>query len=169
MSGRRIGPISYSNETARWADRSRAGLQVDVQGSYNAQNQFVANTIKFNGNGLHYAIEIQAGITPVEQQEQLQSALDSFPGIRVSRLRGSDLATPNRCESPAPFKSLPRTQTGKPQQRATAGDVQACKICQSLLLQSHNFWSFSSTSENHNHGCEIPEGAATSLPGNTRT
>jgi hypothetical protein len=50
MSGRRIGPISYSNETARWADRSRAGLQVDVQGSYNAQNQFVANTIKFNGN-----------------------------------------------------------------------------------------------------------------------
>jgi hypothetical protein len=95
MSGRRIGPISYSNETARWADRSGAGLQVDVQGSYNAQNQFVANTIKFNGNGLHYAIEIQAGITPVEQQEQLQSALDSFPGIRVSRLRGSDLATPN--------------------------------------------------------------------------
>jgi outer membrane protein OmpA-like peptidoglycan-associated protein len=48
------------------------GLQVDVQGSYNDQNQLVANTIKFNGKDLQYATDIQAGVTPVEQQEQLQ-------------------------------------------------------------------------------------------------
>jgi len=48
------------------------GLQVQVQGSYNAQNQLVANTIKFNGKDLQTASDIQAGVTPVEQQEQLQ-------------------------------------------------------------------------------------------------
>ena len=46
------------------------GLQVQVQGNYNAQNQLVANTIKFNGKDLQNATDIQAGVTPVEQQEQ---------------------------------------------------------------------------------------------------
>lgn len=46
------------------------GLQIQVQGSYNAQNQLVANTIKFNGKNLQTATDIQAGVTPVEQQEQ---------------------------------------------------------------------------------------------------
>ena len=32
----------------------------------------MANTIKFNGKDLQYATDIQAGVTPVEQQEQLQ-------------------------------------------------------------------------------------------------
>ncbi len=48
------------------------GLQVDVQGNYNAQNQLVANTVKFNGKNLQTATDIQAGVTPVEQQEQAQ-------------------------------------------------------------------------------------------------
>ncbi len=48
------------------------GLQVQVQGNYNAQNQLVANTIKFNGKDLQNATDIQAGVTPVEQQEQAQ-------------------------------------------------------------------------------------------------
>ena len=48
------------------------GLQVQVQGSYNAQNLLVANTVKFNGKDLQTATDIQAGVTPVEQQEQLQ-------------------------------------------------------------------------------------------------
>jgi len=48
------------------------GLQVQVQGSYNAQNQLEANTIKFNSKALQNATDIQAGVTPVEQQEQLQ-------------------------------------------------------------------------------------------------
>ncbi len=48
------------------------GLQVDVQGTYNAQNQLVANTVKFNGKNLQTATDIQAGVTPVEQQEQQQ-------------------------------------------------------------------------------------------------
>jgi outer membrane protein OmpA-like peptidoglycan-associated protein len=48
------------------------GLQVQVQGNYNAQNQLVADTIKFNGKALQNATDIQAGVTPVEQQEQAQ-------------------------------------------------------------------------------------------------
>ena len=48
------------------------GLQVQVQGSYNAQNQLVANTVKFNSKSLQTAADIQAGVTPVEQQEQAQ-------------------------------------------------------------------------------------------------
>ena len=48
------------------------GLQVQVQGNYNAQNQLVANVVKFNGKNLQTATDIQAGVTPVEQQEQAQ-------------------------------------------------------------------------------------------------
>ena len=48
------------------------GLQVQVQGSYNAQNQLVANTVKFDGKQLQTATDIQAGVTPVEQQTQQQ-------------------------------------------------------------------------------------------------
>jgi outer membrane protein OmpA-like peptidoglycan-associated protein len=48
------------------------GLAVQVQGSYNAQNQLVADTVKFDGSSLKTATDIQAGVTPVEQQEQAQ-------------------------------------------------------------------------------------------------
>ncbi len=48
------------------------GLQVQVKGPYNAQNQLVADTVKFNGKNLQTATDIQAGVTPVEQQEQQQ-------------------------------------------------------------------------------------------------
>jgi len=46
------------------------GLPVDVQGSYNGQNQLVADTVKFKGSDLKNAEDIQAGITPTEQQVQ---------------------------------------------------------------------------------------------------
>jgi OOP family OmpA-OmpF porin len=46
------------------------GLPVQVQGSYNAQNQLVADTVKFKGNDLKNAEDYQAGITPTEQQVQ---------------------------------------------------------------------------------------------------
>ncbi len=48
------------------------GLPVQVQGAYNAQNQLVADTVKFKGGQLQNAEDIQAGITPVKQQEQAQ-------------------------------------------------------------------------------------------------
>jgi outer membrane protein OmpA-like peptidoglycan-associated protein len=48
------------------------GLQVTVQGSYNAQNQMVADSVKFNSKALQTATDIQAGVTPVEQQTQQQ-------------------------------------------------------------------------------------------------
>jgi len=48
------------------------GLQVQVNGFYNAQNQLVASTVKFDGKNLQAATDIQAGVAPVEQQEQAQ-------------------------------------------------------------------------------------------------
>jgi len=46
------------------------GLPVQVQGAYNAQNQMVADTVKFKGSELKNAEDIQAGLTPTEQQVQ---------------------------------------------------------------------------------------------------
>ena len=46
------------------------GLPVQVQGSYNAQNQLVADTVKFKGDDFKNAEDIQAGLNPTEQQVQ---------------------------------------------------------------------------------------------------
>jgi len=46
------------------------GLSVDVKGSYNTQNQLVANSVTFKGSDLRTAQDIQAGLTPTEQQVQ---------------------------------------------------------------------------------------------------
>ncbi len=48
------------------------GLPVQVKGSYNAQNQLVADNVKFKGSELKNAQDIQAGVTPAEQQIQQQ-------------------------------------------------------------------------------------------------
>lgn len=48
------------------------GLRVQVNGNYNTQNQLVADTVKFSGNSLKTATDIQAGVTPVEHQEEAQ-------------------------------------------------------------------------------------------------
>jgi outer membrane protein OmpA-like peptidoglycan-associated protein len=48
------------------------GLSVQVKGSYNDQNQMVADTVKFNSKSLQTATDIQAGVAPVEQQTQQQ-------------------------------------------------------------------------------------------------
>ncbi len=44
------------------------GLVVDVKGSYNAQNQLVADDVKFSGNSLKAAEDIQAGLAPTKEQ-----------------------------------------------------------------------------------------------------
>lgn len=59
------------------------GLQVQVEGTYNAQNQLVASSVRFKGNDLDDAQTIQAGIQPAKEQiqqnqqelEQQQAAL----------------------------------------------------------------------------------------------
>ncbi len=43
------------------------GLPVQVQGSYNSQNQLVADTVKFKGDDLKNAEDIQAGVAPTQQ------------------------------------------------------------------------------------------------------
>jgi outer membrane protein OmpA-like peptidoglycan-associated protein len=46
------------------------GLPVQMKGSYNAQNQLVAESVKFKSSDLKTANSIQAGIVPQEQQIQ---------------------------------------------------------------------------------------------------
>jgi OOP family OmpA-OmpF porin len=46
------------------------GLQVKVEGSYNPQNQLVANSVVFKGNDLEDANKIQAGLAPAKEQIQ---------------------------------------------------------------------------------------------------
>ena len=48
------------------------GLSVKVKGSYDAQNQLVADTVEFNGKALQTATDIQAGMAPVQQEAQQQ-------------------------------------------------------------------------------------------------
>ena len=52
------------------------GLQVQVEGSYNAQHQLEASSVKFKGNDLEDAQTIQAGMQPAKEQiEQSQQEL----------------------------------------------------------------------------------------------
>ena len=46
------------------------GLPVQVQGTYNAQNQLVADVVKFKGDDLRSAEDYQAGLAPTQQQLQ---------------------------------------------------------------------------------------------------
>jgi OOP family OmpA-OmpF porin len=48
------------------------GLSVEVKGVMNGQNQLVASTVTFHGSDLKTAQDIQAGLTPAEQQIQQQ-------------------------------------------------------------------------------------------------
>jgi outer membrane protein OmpA-like peptidoglycan-associated protein len=50
------------------------GLQVQVEGAYNAQNELVANSVKFKGNDLEDAQTIQAGLLPAKEQIQQSQA-----------------------------------------------------------------------------------------------
>jgi len=46
------------------------GLSVDVKGTFNSQHQLNADTVTFHGSDLKTAQDIQAGLTPTEQQVQ---------------------------------------------------------------------------------------------------
>lgn len=46
------------------------GLPVQVKGSMNEKHQLVADTVKFKGSDLRTAQDIQAGLTPTDQQVQ---------------------------------------------------------------------------------------------------
>jgi outer membrane protein OmpA-like peptidoglycan-associated protein len=50
------------------------GLPVQVSGNTNAQNQFVADSVKFKGNDLKAAMDAQAGLQPTEQKVAANSA-----------------------------------------------------------------------------------------------
>jgi OmpA-OmpF porin, OOP family len=50
------------------------GLSVAVKGSFNDQNQLVANTVTFHGAALQTAQDIQAGLAPTQQQVQQNQA-----------------------------------------------------------------------------------------------
>jgi OmpA-OmpF porin, OOP family len=49
------------------------GLSVQVKGTNNAQNQLVADSVRFKGSDLKTAQDIQAGVNPAEQQLKAQA------------------------------------------------------------------------------------------------
>jgi OOP family OmpA-OmpF porin len=50
------------------------GLPVEVSGNLNAQNQFVADSVKFKGSDLKTAMDAQAGLQPTEQKVAANTA-----------------------------------------------------------------------------------------------
>jgi outer membrane protein OmpA-like peptidoglycan-associated protein len=48
------------------------GLPVKVKGSYNPQNQLLADSVEFKGSSLQTAQDIQAGLAPTQEQVQAQ-------------------------------------------------------------------------------------------------
>jgi outer membrane protein OmpA-like peptidoglycan-associated protein len=46
------------------------GLPIQVEGTYDAQNQLIAKTVRFKGNDLEQAQAIQAGLAETQQQAQ---------------------------------------------------------------------------------------------------
>jgi OmpA-OmpF porin, OOP family len=50
------------------------GLPVQVKGTYNAQNQLVADSVKFKGSDLKAAMDAQAGLQPTEQKVAANTA-----------------------------------------------------------------------------------------------
>jgi OOP family OmpA-OmpF porin len=50
------------------------GLPVQVSGTYNAQNQLVADSVKFKGSDLKTAMDAQAGLQPTEQKVAANTA-----------------------------------------------------------------------------------------------
>jgi OmpA-OmpF porin, OOP family len=50
------------------------GLPVQVKGTLNAQNQFVADSVKFKGSDLKTAMDAQAGLQPTEQKVAANAA-----------------------------------------------------------------------------------------------
>jgi outer membrane protein OmpA-like peptidoglycan-associated protein len=50
------------------------GLPVQVSGTTNAQNQFVADSVKFKGSDLKAAMDAQAGLQPTEQKVAANAA-----------------------------------------------------------------------------------------------
>lgn len=48
------------------------GLPVKVKGSFNTQNQLLADSVEFKGSSLQTAEDIQAGLTPTKQQVEAQ-------------------------------------------------------------------------------------------------
>ena len=50
------------------------GLPIQVSGTYNGQNQLVADTIKFKGNDLKAAVDAQAGMQPTDAKVAANAA-----------------------------------------------------------------------------------------------
>jgi OOP family OmpA-OmpF porin len=50
------------------------GLPVQVKGSFNAQNQLVADSVRFKGSDLKTAMDAQAGLQPTEQKVAANTA-----------------------------------------------------------------------------------------------
>jgi len=64
-----VGALKARNKKMSMAAQI-PGLPIQMEGTYNAQNQMVASKIRFKGNDLEQAQAIQAGLSETQQQSQ---------------------------------------------------------------------------------------------------
>ena len=102
-------------EEADGPDRACPGLPVEVKGSYNAQNQLVADSVKFKGSELKNAQDIQAGVAPAEaqlqaQQQQLQQTEQQIQQQQAAmQAQQAQLTAEQQKMPPTKPRSRPRT------------------------------------------------------------
>ena len=95
------------------------GLSVDVKGSFNAQNQLVADTVTFHGSDLKTAEDIQAGLTPAEQQIHSNTGSNKSKSSKTRRK-----SRPNNKRVPSMRRRLRRTKQRLPRRtNASANSV----------------------------------------------
>ena len=85
------------------------GLPVQVSGTYNAQNQFVADSVKFKGSDLKAAMDAQAGLQPTMQKVAANTAADPADRRRSRRTTGRT-RRPSRPSSPPSNRRSPPTK-----------------------------------------------------------
>jgi len=91
------------------------GRSVQVQGTCNAQNQLVANTVKFKCDDLKNAEDIQAGVAPTEQlaqanQQQIQQSEQQIQAQKAALQRNRRNGRPSSSRPPPTRARSPRTR-----------------------------------------------------------
>jgi len=72
------------------------GLAVSVNASFNAQNQLVADSVEFHGSDLKTAQDIQAGLTPTQQQVQAEQKVSAEHAAEIEANKGAIAAANKR-------------------------------------------------------------------------
>src|SRR5271157_1037165 len=91
------------------------GLPVTVQGTTNAQGQLVATTVKFKGNDLKAAQDMQAGLQPTQQavaanKQQIQQSQQEIAAQQAALAKAQQLAAEQQAALEAQQAAVTRSE-----------------------------------------------------------